>query len=93
MNNAIADYFKTQPVLKAWLFGSFARGEETPQSDVDLLSQKKMEFIQQIVWTCCNTSVPMRQDVITSSPTTGIISISPTFLISPRRHLSNNWTN
>ena len=37
MNKIIADYFKTQPVLKAWLFGSFARGEETPLSDVDLL--------------------------------------------------------
>lgn len=37
MNKAIADYFKTQPVLKAWIFGSFARGEETPLSDVDLL--------------------------------------------------------
>ena len=37
MNKVIADYFKTQPVLKAWLFGSFARGEETPLSDVDLL--------------------------------------------------------
>ncbi len=23
----IADYFKTKLVLKAWLFGSFARGE------------------------------------------------------------------
>ena len=33
----IADYFKTQPVLKAWLFGSYARGEDTPESDVDLL--------------------------------------------------------
>ena len=33
----IADYFKTQPVLKAWLFGSFARGEETPLSDVDII--------------------------------------------------------
>ena len=31
MTKAIADYFKTQPVLKAWLFGSFARGEETPK--------------------------------------------------------------
>ena len=39
MNNAIADYFKTQPVVKAWIFGSFARGEETPLSDVDLLVQ------------------------------------------------------
>ncbi|MBR0050302.1 MAG: nucleotidyltransferase domain-containing protein [Prevotella sp.] len=39
MQHAIADYFKTQPVVKAWLFGSFARGEETPLSDVDLLVQ------------------------------------------------------
>lgn len=37
MTKIIADYFKTQPVLKAWLFGSFARGEETPLSDVDIL--------------------------------------------------------
>jgi predicted nucleotidyltransferase len=37
MNQVIADYFKTQPVLKAWLFGSFARGEDTPLSDVDIL--------------------------------------------------------
>ena len=37
MSEAIAAYFKTQPVLKAWLFGSFARGEETPMSDVDIL--------------------------------------------------------
>jgi len=33
----IANYFKTQPVLKAWLFGSFARGEETENSDVDII--------------------------------------------------------
>ena len=39
MQQTIAEYFKTQPVLKAWLFGSFARGEETPLSDVDLLVQ------------------------------------------------------
>ena len=37
MKKIIADYFKTQPVLKAWLFGSFARGEEKPWSDVDIL--------------------------------------------------------
>ena len=37
MTKIIADYFKTQPVVKAWLFGSFARGEETPESDVDIL--------------------------------------------------------
>lgn len=33
----IAEYFETQPITKAWLFGSFARGEETPLSDIDLL--------------------------------------------------------
>ena len=37
IQQAIANYFATQPVLKAWLFGSYARGEETPESDVDLL--------------------------------------------------------
>ena len=33
----LADYFKTQPVSQVWLFGSYARGEETPDSDIDLL--------------------------------------------------------
>ena len=37
MIELIRNYFKTQPVLKAWLFGSFARGEENYFSDVDLL--------------------------------------------------------
>ena len=39
MNNVIADYFKTQPVLKAWIFGSYSRGEQRPWSDVDILVQ------------------------------------------------------
>lgn len=37
ISKQIADYFATQPVLKAWVFGSFARGEESPDSDIDLL--------------------------------------------------------
>lgn len=37
MTDTIADYLKTQPVNRAWLFGSFARGEETPDSDIDIL--------------------------------------------------------
>ncbi len=37
MIQTIREYFATQPVLKAWLFGSYARGEETPESDVDIL--------------------------------------------------------
>lgn len=32
----ICQYLSTQPVLKAWVFGSFARGEEQPDSDIDL---------------------------------------------------------
>ena len=39
MIQKIANYFKTQPVLKAWLFGSYARGEQTENSDVDILIQ------------------------------------------------------
>jgi len=39
MTQQIADYFKMQPVLKAWLFGSCSRGEETALSDVDILVQ------------------------------------------------------
>ena len=34
---ALRLYFSTQPVLKAWLFGSFSRGEETKDSDVDIM--------------------------------------------------------
>ncbi len=33
----IQQYLKTQPVERAYLFGSCSRGEETPDSDVDLL--------------------------------------------------------
>ena len=33
----IAEYFKTQPVLKVWLFGSYSRGEQRADSDIDIL--------------------------------------------------------
>ena len=39
LNQTIAEYFKTQPVLKAWLFGSWSRDEQKPWSDVDILVQ------------------------------------------------------
>ena len=39
LTQQIAEYFKTQPVLKAWLFGSFSRGEAREDSDVDILIQ------------------------------------------------------
>ncbi len=37
ITKTIADYFATQPVTKAWLFGSYARGEQREDSDVDIL--------------------------------------------------------
>ncbi|MDE6578348.1 MAG: nucleotidyltransferase domain-containing protein [Muribaculaceae bacterium] len=33
----IQEYMKTKPIIRAWLFGSYSRGEETPESDIDIL--------------------------------------------------------
>lgn len=33
----LQEYFGTQPVLKAWIFGSFSRGTETEESDIDII--------------------------------------------------------
>ena len=41
MNNQLKDkrqnYFAGQPVKKAWVFGSFSRGEEKEDSDIDIM--------------------------------------------------------
>ena len=37
MMNQVQRYLAQIPVTKAWVFGSFARGEETAESDLDLL--------------------------------------------------------
>ncbi|MBO4434242.1 MAG: nucleotidyltransferase domain-containing protein [Bacteroidales bacterium] len=37
MMSKVQKYLSTIPVDKAWVFGSFARGEETSRSDLDLL--------------------------------------------------------
>lgn len=48
----VRNYFKTSPVLKAYLFGSYARNEADNNSDIDILvdldySQKiGLQFIQ-----------------------------------------------
>ena len=33
----IQKYLSEQPINKAWVFGSYSRGEETANSDIDLL--------------------------------------------------------
>jgi uncharacterized protein len=49
---SIKDYFKTRPVLKAYLFGSYLHGTADNKSDIDILvdldySQKiGLQFIQ-----------------------------------------------
>lgn len=35
--DAVIAYLKSQPVKKVWLFGSYAEGDATADSDVDLL--------------------------------------------------------
>lgn len=37
ITKTIYDYFATQPIEKAWIFGLFSRNEETPESDIDIL--------------------------------------------------------
>jgi uncharacterized protein len=42
----ISDYFQNKPVLKAYLFGSYVRGEANEQSDVDILIE--LDYSQSI---------------------------------------------
>ena len=42
----ISDYFRARPVLKAYLFGSFVRGDADNQSDIDILVD--LDYTQKI---------------------------------------------
>ena len=35
--NKLRGFFAVQPIEKAWIFGSFSRGNDTRQSDIDIL--------------------------------------------------------
>ena len=35
--NKLKDFFAIQPIEKAWVFGSCSRGDDTQQSDIDIL--------------------------------------------------------
>ena len=40
---AIRQYARTRPIKRMFVFGSFARGEQTPESDVDFLIEVQPE--------------------------------------------------
>ena len=65
----LAQYFATQPVLKAWLFGSYARGEQTPLSDVDILvvldRSKPIGFKFFGMWNDLETLLGREVDLVT----------------------------
>lgn len=42
----IKEFFKTQPVLKAYLFGSYVRGQADEKSDIDILVD--LDYTQRI---------------------------------------------
>ena len=35
--NNLREFFTLQPVEKVWIFGSYSRGEESKESDIDIL--------------------------------------------------------
>jgi predicted nucleotidyltransferase len=37
IQQVLVNYFMGQPIEKAWLFGSYSRGEATRRSDIDIL--------------------------------------------------------
>jgi predicted nucleotidyltransferase len=41
IKNKLNEFFPAYPIEKAGVFGSYARGEETPESDVDVLVRFK----------------------------------------------------
>jgi len=46
--NIIKNYFTRQPVIKAYIFGSYSRGEAQDNSDIDILVE--LDYSQQIGW-------------------------------------------
>lgn len=54
----IQDYFKAQPVLKAYLFGSYVRGEATLDSDIDILVD--LDYNEAIGWAFIQMQIDLQ---------------------------------
>ena len=48
----ISEYFKHQPVLKAWLFGSYARNEQGPERYIEGMVQSEFENDSKTLYAC-----------------------------------------
>ena len=46
--NLIQKFFKTRPVMRAWIIGSYSRGEATDDSDIDILVE--LDYDSKIGW-------------------------------------------
>ncbi|MFT4060918.1 MAG: nucleotidyltransferase domain-containing protein [Edaphocola sp.] len=49
IQSTVADYFKDKPVKRVYLFGSYAKGQQKPESDIDILvdiddSKKRLSY-------------------------------------------------
>ena len=60
--------FKQYPIKRAALFGSYARGEQTDDSDLDLLleydySNEHLDFYD--FWDCLENNLKVKADVLT----------------------------
>lgn len=77
--NKLKRYFATQPVSKAWLFGSFARGEQSMESDVDILAtfDSDVSLLKHAAMTCDLEDLLHRQvDLVTTGTLYPDVAIS-----------------
>ncbi len=67
--NTIKKYFSTQPIEKAWLFGSYSRGEQTEESDIDIILSldysKPMGFKFFGMWSELESLLGRKVDLVT----------------------------
>lgn len=59
--NPIKEYLKTQPIERAWVFGSFSRGEERSDSDIDLLVEYDRKNQRVGLFTIINIKQQLQQ--------------------------------
>ena len=45
----LTNYFSTKPVQKAYIFGSFARNQQTRKSDIDILVDIEPSYLMSLI--------------------------------------------